>query len=86
MVGGLARAICSREGAAGRRASARGRGVRLARRDEGCDRKWNRVRVPAYRAFCSLFHGEVGNDALAGKDEMEQEDGSEERSPVQRRG
>jgi hypothetical protein len=78
----LARAVCSREGAAGRRASAGGARVRLARCDEGCYRNWG----SAYRAFCSLFHGEVGNDALAGEDEMEQEDGSEERSPVQRRG
>lgn len=42
--------------------------------------------VSAYRVSCLFFHGVVGNDALAGEDEMEQEDGSEERRPVQRRG
>lgn len=55
--------------------------MRLGRCDEAWDRNW----VATYRAFCSLFHGVVGNDALAGEDEMEQEDGSEERCPVQRR-
>lgn len=59
--------------------------MRSASCDEACDGNWVGGGVDTYGAFCSLFHGVVGNDALAGEDEMEQEDGSEERCPVQRR-